>query len=281
MYETRPDGAAFWDTGSLAEVTQLSAQFLKVEEHIFVADTKDGGLRDMMMSLPSWEGWQEQSAKIEEGILYRDKAAQASADRVPEEEVADDQDKLSCYCHCKGVSFHIKRPNKASQEAIMEEHLDLLVPWHRPSSERQNHDNEPFWLRGPGRNKYLAGLCVCSDCRTASGFEVQPWAFIPIANIVMPDRGTLVRYQSSERAWRDFCGTCGATVFFGRNREEGERECWDVSVGLMDAKSGARGEEWLEWWTERVSYEDRTVNQPFVEVLSRGVREWATMHDLG
>lgn len=267
-----PDGTKFIDTGSLAKTTTSDygkGEFVvKVTDHIFVEDTKDGGLRDMMAHLPSWEGWQDQSKKIEKGVPYK-------TTRIPQHHPTED--KLPCYCHCKGIRFDITGPNAASRKAIMKEHLDLIVPWHVGAEERQNKDNDPFWLPGEKQDRYLAGLCVCSDCRTASGFEVQPWAWIPIANIELPDRGTLVRYQSSERAWREFCGHCGATAFYGWNDTKDNRECWDVSVGLMDASSGATAQDWLEWWTGRVSYEDRAVNKPFAEELGQGVRKWAEM----
>ena len=61
-----PDGATFLDTGSLDEANQLST-LLRADEHIFVEDTKDGGMRDMMASLPSWEGWQDKSKSRNSG----------------------------------------------------------------------------------------------------------------------------------------------------------------------------------------------------------------------
>lgn len=262
------------NTGSLGEIEKGGKPVLKARNHIFVADTNDGGLRDMICSLSSWEGWQNKSRQLEAGTLYG-KVTDQSSRRNDGASQSRDSDRLECYCQCKGINFHITRPHATSHKAIMKEHLDLLVPWYADRSERENYDNAPFWLCGPKQDKYLAGLCVCSDCRTASGFEVQPWAFVPIANIEMPNRGTLVRYQSSDRSWRDFCGRCGANVFFGMTKTEGVRECWDISVGLM-AANGARAEEWLEWWTRRVSYEDKAVNKPFVEVLGRDIRHWAT-----
>lgn len=49
----------------------------------------------------------------------------------------------------------------------------------------------------------------------------------------------------------------------------------DVAVGLLDAESGARAEEVLGWWAERVSFAEEAVNKGLVKALERGLREWA------
>ena len=60
-------------------------------------------------------------------------------------------------------------------------------------------------------------------------------------------------YESSPGVMREFCPTCGATVFW---HDKHRPELIDVSVGLLDAPEGARAEEWLEWWLARVSFEE-------------------------
>jgi hypothetical protein len=51
-------------------------------------------------------------------------------------------------------------------------------------------------------------------------------------------------YRSSESAVRMFCGVCGAGCFW--DGEERGVALVDVAVGLLDAETGARAEEWLE-----------------------------------
>jgi hypothetical protein len=102
-----------------------------------------------------------------------------------------------------------------------------------------------------------------------SGFEVQAWAFVPRANIffhipgpegakstipldfITLPSGVLTSFTSSSNVTREFCGTCGATVFW---HEKSPDDVVDVSVGLFKDPEGARAEKWLKWWQGRVSF---------------------------
>lgn len=148
-----------------------------------------------------------------------------------------------------------------------------------PSSPETNHTHY----------RYLAGTCACQPCRLTSGFEIQTWAFIPRRNISIasgtitttntnPPTATTIttttttttttshqpldfthlpagiplkKYESSPGRAREFCGVCGATVFW---HDMFRPDLIDVSAGLLRAAEGARAEHWLEWWTERVSF---------------------------
>lgn len=184
-------------------------------------------------------------------------------------------DYLKAACHCGGVQFQITRPNEASKR-VKSPYSDCIVPFHTGESS-DNPENNPWWLCC-NDTKYFAGTCACTSCRKSLGFEIQTWAFIPKPNILQPngepmsyDMGTLKRYSSSKDVMREFCGVCGATVFW---------HClWrpdlvDVSVGLFDPEEGARVESWLEWWTGRVSFEEMAVSTSLVKSLQGGFREW-------
>ena len=197
---------------------------------------------------------------------------------IGKKESADDgEERLHAKCHCGGVDFYVTRPNAASKEAHST-FPDLMVPFHTgpPSA---NPQNEPWWLRCKD-TKYLAGTCTCTSCRLSLGFEIQTWAFIPQTNLFWPDglvmewgvqRGTMRKYESSPEVWRTFCGVCGATVFWNA---EWRAELVDVSVGLLDPEEGARVEGWLEWFTERVSFEEMAVSRGLVEGLKDGLKKW-------
>ncbi|KAK1758317.1 hypothetical protein QBC47DRAFT_374272 [Echria macrotheca] len=143
------------------------------------------------------------------------------------------------------------------------------------------------------RYKYLAGTCTCASCRQTSGFEIQTWAFIPRTNIsidtntntnISPPPATttttitnedpkeittttttpldfsklppafLTSYPSSEAAVREFCPTCGATIFW---HDIHRPDLIDVSAGLFRCPSGgARAESFLSWWTGRTSFSE-------------------------
>ncbi|AEO61091.1 hypothetical protein MYCTH_90505 [Thermothelomyces thermophilus ATCC 42464] len=142
-------------------------------------------------------------------------------------------------------------------------------------------DNERGGSDGSSYAYYLAGTCACPSCRLTSGFEIQTWAFIPRRNILihhqtpssitrncrqpvpldfaaLPPGTPLRQYESSPGRMREFCARCGATVFW---HDKFRPDLIDVSVGLLRAeggdRGGARAENWLEWWTGRVSFSEQ------------------------
>ncbi|KAI1339271.1 hypothetical protein F5Y15DRAFT_383722 [Xylariaceae sp. FL0016] len=200
-------------------------------------------------------------------------------------------------CHCGDIRFHITHPDAAS--VLPKSNFpDLMVPYHDPANAEllTNPNGEKWWLcpeprdggtdetRGKEREdegrsmaRYRAGFCACPSCRLTSGFEIQPWSFVPRSNIRMhvhdpdhhrpsvaltegfePLRGVLRSYASSPGVVREFCGRCGATVFW---HDEERGDLFDVSVGLLSGvrkEQGSRDEimceEHLEWWRDRVSF---------------------------
>ncbi|KAG0647417.1 hypothetical protein D0Z07_7214 [Hyphodiscus hymeniophilus] len=243
----------------------------------WVEDTLDGGLSVWFNSIVDPDGterplkrWKLQDGK--EGELV---PAEALRKFSPEKQAEAGEERLKVECSCGGVKFYITRPNAASKTA-RSPFPDLMVPYH--SASPANPENKTWWLRA-GDTKYLAGTCTCASCRLASGFEIQPWAFIPKSNIFREDgqqmdyeMGTSKRYASSEGVSREFCGVCGATVFWHCKERP---ELVDVSVGLLDPAGGARVESWLEWWTERVSFEELAVSRSLVRSLEEGLKEYA------
>lgn len=257
-----------WETGDdviASGVVEKSEGILSFQEHIFVGDTKDGGVSNWIDG-PSWTGFNEKSD------LWKPASNFAAEERS--ERTGDGDEVLKCYCQCRGVQFNITRPNKDSS-TVSSPVPDVLIPYHSQSP--QTDSNSTWWLRANG-TKYLAGTCACNSCRLSSGADIQAWAFVPKSNIRQLDgkeldysMGTLKRYQHSKRAYRDFCGTCGATVFWHCDERPG---IVDVSVGLLDAEEGARAEDWLEWATERVSFEECALNKTLVSSVSRGLKKW-------
>ena len=234
--------------------------FLELRCHIFLPDTKDGGLSAWISDVPAFEG-----------LPNRSKRVQCSDYKGPASALIGGTE-LEAYCHCKGVQFKISRPTRASKE-LSSPWPDLQKPYI--SGPPDNKDDVKWWLRA-NDTKYLAGICVCSSCRLASGFDIQTWAFIPKANIFQSNGdplnfaiGTLKRYKSSEGTFREFCSRCGATVFWHCDQRP---HLIDVSVGLLDAMEGARAETWLEWWTDRVSFEEDAHNRELVSRLSAGLK---------
>ena len=215
---------------------------IQVSGQIFVADTRDGGLRPWLPDLPAWVGDNGDGAAL----------ASAKYEPAPTPPAGAADERLRCKCHCGGVRFDITRPSAAARD--------------EPAGEQ-------WWLHADG-TKYAAKLCACTSCRKASGYDLQPWAYVPLANVVRADgspyrfdQGTLKCWPSSPDVRRYFCGTCSATAFY---RAADRPALVDVSVGLAEAPSGARAEEWLAWTLE-VGYAEDALNRPLIEAVQRGM----------
>ena len=217
--------------------------------HVSVSETIDGGLSQWLSNMhTSDDRVQHYSTK-----LVQPPSTSASV--------------LQASCLCGNVQLQIEHPNEKSIEP-WSYLADLLVPYHTQDASIKNVNDDKWWLRR-NRTRYLAGTCACRSCRLVSGFEIQSWAFVPRANIAVDaspldfaalhSKSVLQGYQSSQGVVREFCPTCGATVFWhGADRSD----LIDVSVGLLCSEQGARSEDLLEWWTSRVSFaEDATLGR--------------------
>ena len=250
---------------------------ISVIRHEYIADTTDGGLAVCLVEIknqriplhPEGPGtspvasWPQPRA--EEGADEVDRTIQKVNDRKTQ----FSPDKLHAGCHCGGVSFHVTRPNEESTR-LSSPWPDLLRPYH--CNDSANPDDVKWWLRG---SRYLAGTCACRSCRLASGFPVQAWAFVPRKNLHQPDgasldfgAGTLASIESSKDVFRHFCAVCGATVFW---RCKARPELIDVSVGLLRAPEGSRAGTWLDWHTERVSFEEDAFEKDLIRALGAGL----------
>ena len=237
---------------------------VRLDQHIYVKDTKDGGVRDWLPDVDAWEEFSDVSKKLDAG--WKDESVNASSSSGKAQE-------LHAHCRCKGVSFKITRPDEGSA-GISAPRGDIVGP--PPTTKRDKFDSA-WWLSDNG-TKYLGGTCACSDCRLVSGYDIQTWAFVPKVNILQLDgtpldfsAGTLKRYNSSKGVYREFCGKCGATVFYHADRRP---DLIDVSVGLLDAEEGTRAESWLGWKTDRVSHEEDAQNKDLIKKLGAGLKQW-------
>lgn len=194
---------------------------------------------------------------------------------------------------------------------------DLMCPYKTtPKDKLDNPSDEKWYLRRTGEeSRYLAGTCACKSCRLITGYEIQTWAFIPRVAITIStssgpgnpgsSSGTPVKqstqntepyipldfevlknlpagqnpfrsYESSPGVFREFCHGCGATVFW---HSKVRPDLIDVSVGLLQAREGARAESLLEWWRDRCSFaEDAGLDRKgwvkdWAEALIQGLEE--------
>lgn len=254
---------------------------------MWIGDTRDGGASDWLRSIDGREMERWMGEAGESVLISLDHFKPDLEDCV--ETTRPTREPVHGHCHCRGVQFWVKPPN-CDEGGASSDFPDLMVPYRCGTGASRNPDNEAWWLRDGGE-RFMAGTCVCLSCRAASGFDITFWAFVPNANIFLdkectilfPEHdgghksqywGTMKTYHSSEGVTRTFCGRCGANVFWDGGREKGRDGLVDVAVGLLDAPSGARAEELLSWWKDRVSFEEDAVNKSLARALGEGLREW-------
>jgi hypothetical protein len=270
-----------------AAIGTLESNSLKgiidVRAHIWIEDSLDGGASDFIReingkSLRRFLQEPNQSEQVPLGWRLPDSQKKAAAKK---------RDLLGAHCHCGGVEFSITRPSAPSRTSTASAWPDLIRPFHDSSLGAANPTNIPWWL--PTSQTYLAGTCTCTSCRRSSGFPITFWSFVPTCNIFQdedctvpfqrnPYWGTMTTYNSSEGVSRTFCSRCGCTVFWD-GRADGTLV--DVAVGILHDESGARAEDWLSWWTERVSFRELGFEREggLVEGLEEGLGHWREQNE--
>ena len=265
-------------------------------DHRCVSSARDGGIFRFLRassareSLPVCYTGNQESTSYGQDRKFDGHASDpepiSTADRELETEL---DSRLFASCHCAGVRYYITRPDDSSRSPSSP-WPDLLIPYHLES--HSNPANVKWWLceekPNGGRTTndrrhqhYLAGLCACNSCRLASGFPIQAWAFVPRTNILKVDGSplsydipTMRRYESSPGVYREFCRVCGATVFWHCAERPG---VVDVSVGLLQAKTGVRAKGWLQWATSRVSFSEEAPDQGLVRALQEGLKAFSDL----
>ncbi|HEU4404993.1 MAG TPA: GFA family protein [Polyangiaceae bacterium] len=74
-----------------------------------------------------------------------------------------------------------------------------------------------------------ASICYCTQCQRQTGSPVPAFASYAVERVTLT-AGEPSTYRSSPRAERQFCATCGSSLFW---REDGSGEI-DVFAGTLD-----------------------------------------------
>lgn len=274
--QVRPSGRYLVASGVL--VTEDTPPVHSIQ-HWKSGDTGDGGLSVFLPGWPSTDiscRLEAQSGSPE----FSEQGSTAITQKPPESlKSLLDQNRLQARCHCGGVEFLITPPDASSTQA-WSQWSDLCIPYYSDHPDLDNKADVKWFLRKEN-TRYLAGTCACASCRLHSGFPIQVWAFIPKSNIFNADgspltfgHGKMRQYKSSPGVYREFCGRCGATVFW---HNDGRPTLIDVSAGLIRG-ANVRSEELLDWATERVSFSEMAVQKDLVKMLEEGLQEYAKQH---
>ncbi|KAF1347344.1 hypothetical protein EJ07DRAFT_142719 [Lizonia empirigonia] len=251
-------GAHILATLQLGDATKwyVSAASVDAEEevwdyagHIYVESTGDGGLAALMTKmrgkeLGPWDGLIERSAPWH------------PPDRDTQTSVTEEasNDRLHAHCQCSGVEFFVSRP---TGEETFTEINENNVRKHK--------------------NKWLAIHDVCNSCRLTISTFVVSWFFSSRNHITLADGspypangvfGTAKAYKSSPSVDRTFCGKCGAAVSYVA---EERPHIVDLAAGLLDTDN-ARAEDWLEWMTYKLAFEDDAVWTDARDALKEGLQ---------
>lgn len=291
-------------SGSLDSTDEIT----NLISHTWVSDTIDGGLANHIQNVEDRTitrfatGIGSQEVPLSWGVK-----SQAPIDITSRE-------RIHAHCNCGAVRFFITRPNALST-IPHSPYPDMLFPAVNTSTEEMMDScDDKWWLAPPiqttassensgvsslgtggaqysdddrkSHTRYLAGHCVCNDCRIGSGSEVQSWAFVPRFNLFEVGSDTpielqhgadrprgLNNYMSSPQTFREFCGTCGATVFWWHANDR--PDIVDVSVGLLDQEGlGSRAAQWLKWQTERLSFIEVARKTEYLAALMDGLASY-------
>jgi hypothetical protein len=126
------------------------------------------------------------------------------------------------------------------------------------------------------KDKWLAIHDVCTSCRLTISAFVISWFFPSRSHITLADGspypadgifGTVKAYKSSAGVDRTFCGKCGAAVSFVCDERP---HVVDVAAGLLDT-GAVRAEDWLEWRTYKLAWEDDAVWKNVRDALKSGL----------
>ena len=223
---------------------------------LWVADTGDGGLSAWLPQIGSKNSKRFLASRDSEEATDV-MISQWSKHGRKDNEVAKDaseKDRLYGSCHCKCVEFYITRP----------------------SGEPGGHPEHGKWWLRDGGQRYSAYLEADESCRLTTGYELSSWLVIPHINVFTTDgepfdiQGSNLRqYDSSPGVHRFFCSRCGATAFY--RSDSRTLDIWDIAVGLLWSKSGARAQDWLEWSTE-VNFVHDAIDPELVQSLADGLK---------
>ena len=102
--------------------------------------------------------------------------------------------------------------------------------------------------------------CHCTQCRKTSGHY---WS----ATQVAPDQFTLTRdatlawFQSSPQAKRGFCNTCGASIFW---MHDGDNGAISIASGMIDGTTGLKTDKHI-YVADKGDYYDIADGKPQLE----------------
>lgn len=91
--------------------------------------------------------------------------------------------------------------------------------------------------------------CHCANCRRAIGAQAVAWICVSRATFRF-EQGEPVRYRTDTGAWRTFCGICGTSLTYEKDKRPDDV---DITTGSLEhpenhpPRADAFAEEKLPW----------------------------------
>ncbi|KAH7099040.1 Mss4-like protein [Auriculariales sp. MPI-PUGE-AT-0066] len=198
--------------------------------HVYVGSTKDGGISVIFNDgLPRFPRTSDGSTRPTTPTL-----------KASSEQHGDGSNEvINGSCCCGGVKFSVARF----------------------SATDENTANARKWMKKD--NRFTAAHCFCDDCRLAAGTPFFTWAFIPPDVITITEPHTLVAIESPKRKGvrRQFCGTCGCTMFYDLQRRGGGVGVRNVSAAVLDQEQLFKWLTFQPTWPKGTDPADETLEE--------------------
>ncbi|KAK5958350.1 hypothetical protein OHC33_000192 [Knufia fluminis] len=219
-------------TGAIDEVLgEYDGKLEKYTGHIFVADTRDGGLSVCLPDAPSY---------MEDAEGSPSKDTKKELKQLREAGIHDTgEEMIEAKCHCEKVRFFIKpAENGKKLQAVLCACRSCRLSLGQPIVS---------WAANVPREQI-----VWPD---GSAFDGNPHQSLKV-------------YRSSEGVERRFCSTCGASVCFASNKEP---ETLDVAFGILRAKDGSLAKSFFKWDTEKIPFLEDALDQDLFTLVKRNL----------
>ncbi|KAF7197433.1 hypothetical protein HII31_01243 [Pseudocercospora fuligena] len=258
----------------IGTLEEADTSVIRVEKHICISDTLDGGLADFLTNIDGRQikRYARMSDSEELPLGWR------APDR-PEVRVPHAGERLHGYCKCKGVELWLAAPSARSQhphEAYETRPFPMITSLSLDETEH-------WWLRDHGK-RFRAALCPCDSCRlAANGTAFAEWAYLPTVDISLDAGGKIsvpkslkwgtIRHWQTPNATQAFCGRCGAIIFWSTHARP---YLQDYGIGLFESADGARAESWFRWRTADLRHrEDGLRRAPELTLaVEKGLQEY-------
>jgi hypothetical protein len=229
------------------------------DTHEWLESTIDGGIyNDMMDEVPRFRRRKGGEPFVERDLSPKETHSTGKRSTCEEQEQEEGQDVLIAQCHCSNVRLRIHRPFGPHGATI-----------HPTDTSRCLASP----LSSTSQKRWKGSHCLCTSCRVTSGFPIVTWTYVPKSHIEINPNTTLEVYKSRADVERSWCGTCGATVFYWREKRS---DMYDIAVGTIRTGEGEglwrKLGEWVDWLGE-LDYAEDAIDTTLRTRLGNGLRK--------